>query len=214
MIKEKRRLELKSIVEKLRISLPVVKKIDDEKLRQFFNSQQYREMVSFMKNHMRIDCRILLKCMDGQNNVTQNGDHVRSTPAFVTLPEQFPLYGSTAYKNLQIKLTYYKAYAERFHYFSMMIAHELSHIVLYSINHELKHNEEATDITAIMLGFETYFELGHTTLTKSANSKLGYLKYEEMIYVMSVVDYTEEDFLQSQGTKIESLFRSIGKIFS
>lgn len=72
------------------------------------------------------------------------------------------------------------------------MSHELSHIVLYSLNHPLKLSEKATDITAINLGFSRFFELGHTTYHEkdynSIRNKNGYLSFDELIEVLNYLE--------------------------
>jgi hypothetical protein len=45
-------------------------------------------------------------------------------------------------------------------------AHELSHVVLFSIGHPLQHEEKAVDLTAMILGYPTFVEGAEITATK------------------------------------------------
>jgi len=70
----------------------------------------------------------------------------------------------------------------------MSISHELAHIVLHSLDHNLKKSEEATDITAMMLGFSKFFEIGHTVIREKHYKKNGYLSFEELIEILNIID--------------------------
>jgi hypothetical protein len=43
-------------------------------------------------------------------------------------------------------------------------AHELSHVVLFSIKHPLQHEEKAVDLTAMILGYLTFIESAEVTV--------------------------------------------------
>jgi len=45
-------------------------------------------------------------------------------------------------------------------------AHELSHVVLFSIGHGLQHEEKAVDLTAMILGYQQFIVGAEQTTTK------------------------------------------------
>ena len=45
-------------------------------------------------------------------------------------------------------------------------AHELSHVVLFSIGHRLQHEEKAVDLTAMILGYQIFVANAEVTTTK------------------------------------------------
>ena len=65
---------------------------------------------------------------------------------------------------------------------SIGIAHELSHLVLDSIKHPLRHCEKAVDLTAMMLGFRRLFATGTYKEIRHQNHlevrQQGYLSHE------------------------------------
>lgn len=177
--------QLASITKTLKNSFPVINPINRNLLEGLFNEKKYTEIFSVMKNHMGITCRLSVKCITTKRNPSDS-------PATVDIPENFPLFGTSAQKNLVIKLTFYKELTDSFFVFIMAISHELSHIVLNSVAHPLKTSEEATDITAMILGYGLYYELGNTTFKeenfKRYFSKLGYLSFEEVVNVLSIIE--------------------------
>lgn len=90
----------------------------------------------------------------------------------------------------------------------MAIAHELSHIVTSSIQHRLQRYEEATDLTAMYLGYRHFYVTGVVyevrpreqergfwerieNLLHGTNAtmhRFGYLSQEEVEYANSVIE--------------------------
>jgi hypothetical protein len=73
--------------------------------------------------------------------------------AEVYIPSNLPLYGSSSLTNFPINVKISENINEYPDTFMSIMAHELSHIVLYSLQHSKKENEVYTDITAMLLGF-------------------------------------------------------------
>ena len=82
----------------------------------------------------------------------------------------------------------------------MIMAHELSHILLYSLHHPKKENEFYTDLTAIMLGFQNIFQHGRkitktnvehgfmSTTTITQTTTYGYLNDEQFNFACNKVN--------------------------
>jgi hypothetical protein len=66
---------------------------------------------------------------------------------------------------------------------AVVIAHELSHVVLNSIHHPLRTEEKAVDLTAMLLGFSKLYLTGsdktHSPYT-TKRIKVGYLSRDEL----------------------------------
>ncbi len=161
-----------------------VRSIDYQLMEKLFNERQYAKMISEMKNHMGIVCQISLKCITSPPVIKS-----KYVPAWSKIPEIFPPYGSQAQQNTKVVIFFYKEEMRSYHHFMVMMSHELSHIILYSLNHRLKMSEEATDILAMIMGFGHSYELGHTTFNyRFGYSTCGYLSFEEMIYALSLIE--------------------------
>jgi hypothetical protein len=106
-----------------------------------------------------------------------SGGENKDAPAWVQLPHNMPPYGSTAFKDLTITMFIRKSFLERSKYDQAAItaAHELSHIVLESINHPLRREEKAVDLTAMLLGFRKLSPLVPTRPSAMANNRLSHL---------------------------------------
>ena len=108
--------------------------------------------------------------------------------AEVYIPSYLPLYGSSSLTNFPIDIKISENIKEYPDTFMAVMAHELSHIVLYSLQHTEKENEVYTDITAMLLGFcgimkdgrkttkeyDQHSFLSTTTITQTVT--YGYLK--------------------------------------
>lgn len=176
-------IEMAQIIKK---TFPNRKTINERMLEQLFNEKKYAQLISAIKNHMGITLKISVKCINKEIHLNEEG-----TPAGILIPDIFPVYGSNDYQRLVLDLFIDKKVLDYFHLFVMVISHELAHVVLHSINHQLKNSEEATDITAINFGFSKFFELGHTVIYsnyfESGYRKTGYLSFEEMINVIETL---------------------------
>ena len=141
------------IAKHIKYSLPKRKLIDEKSLNYYYQAKRYDKLISLMKNHLSINCRLKIRCIDKPLPVK---GHFKSANIF--MPANFPLYESIEYRNLVLEISFHKELLNNFYAFVMIMSHELSHIVLYSLNHPLKFSEKATDIAAINLGFSRFFE--------------------------------------------------------
>jgi|GEM_PF-1944507 len=159
------------------------KPINSTMLENLYREKRYPKMISEIKNHMSIDCKLSVKCI---TSAPLPG--YENTPAWIKLPRYFPAYKSPAQRNMKLTMFYYKAEMDSYYKFVMLISHELAHLFLSSVNHSLRGSEEATDICAIVLGFGRFYELGQTTFNSNGRTRLGYLSIDEIIYVLSIVE--------------------------
>jgi len=83
--------------------------------------------------------------------------------AEVYIPSYLPLYGSSSLTNFPIDIKISENINEYPDTFMAVMAHELSHIVLYSLQHNEKENEVYADITAMLLGFSGIMNDGRKT---------------------------------------------------
>jgi hypothetical protein len=72
-----------------------------------------------------------------------------------------------------------------YYQFAMAVAHELSHVVLDAINHPLRKEEKAVDLTAMLLGFSYLYRKGAHTVERVGSNRfrrasLGYLSEREI----------------------------------
>jgi hypothetical protein len=129
---------------------------------------------------MNVDARITL-------HWANNPPNDRQAKAWVRLPVDMPRYGTQAFKDLKLDMFILKSFAHHSdcHEFIMVVAHELSHVVLESIGHPLRTEEKAVDLTAMLLGFSySYRMCAHVVRVYPGNiietSRIGYLSEREL----------------------------------
>jgi len=116
-------------------------------------------------------------------NTDKNGKGNEGITAQVNIPSNLPMYGMSSFKDFPIDITVSKNCATRPSAFMAVMAHELSHIVLHSLNHPQKNNEFYTDLTAMILGFSNIMKTGRKfsvsikfgNTTQTNTTKYGYL---------------------------------------
>lgn len=73
--------------------------------------------------------------------------------AYIEIPANIPIYGTEAFKNFKFKM-HVRRFLRigSFEIFLEAVAHEICHAILYSIKHELRQSEAATDICVMVKG--------------------------------------------------------------
>ena len=100
------------------------------------------------------------------------GQPAQSITAQVSIPNNLPVYGSSGLRGFHIRIKVSDNCQKYPKTFAAVIAHEFSHIVLYSIKHIHKDNEVYTDLTAMILGFSDIVREGRKTVEiKESTSK-------------------------------------------
>ena len=118
-----------------------------------------------------------------------------SISAQVLIPSNLPFYGSPALKNYPITVKISNNCRKYPATFSMILSHELTHVLLYSLNSPEKNNEIYTDLTAMMLGFVYIYEVGRKATTTeeflmykyTETSTYGYLSDEQFTFTVNEI---------------------------
>ena len=120
--------------------------------------------------------------------------------AQVIIPDSLPFYGSSALNGYPINVKISDNCTERPVVFAMIMAHELSHVLLHSLNHPQKENEFYTDLTAIMQGFQNIFQNGRkitktdvehgatSTITRTQTTTYGYLNDNQFNFARNKIN--------------------------
>lgn len=129
-----------------------------------FREKRYTDFIAGIRDQLKLsDIGLRIQYIKSGGNPNR--------VAWVSVPNNMPMYGSEAFKNLKLDMTVRKEFLELgdFAVALMIISHEMSHIVLDSLHHELQFTEPAVDLTAMYLGFRQAF------ITKNAfeNSLAG-----------------------------------------
>jgi hypothetical protein len=133
-----------------------------------------------------------------------NGQGAAGIIAQVSIPHNLPFYGSLSMVNFPIKVRVSENCADNPMTFIFIMAHELSHILLYSILHKEKENEFYTDLTVMMLGFTEVARQGrqivksykstssgilsNTTTTTTNTTSYGYLSNENFNFAINRIN--------------------------
>lgn len=170
-------------------------KILDEIKNDFYESARNQNCILRIKNFFKINLRLFVKYIQGENNFIDNsfsnfqssynyiipeiGDmfdyyfnEAKEPACIIGMPQLLPMPDTEAYKNFKLRLRI-KCFLrqEKFESFATVMAHEMSHIVLHTIRHELKGSEIATDLCAMTQGFYEIFRFGRKTF----RGQYGYL---------------------------------------
>jgi hypothetical protein len=165
----------------LQQALPRVSPIPEDALRSLHAAQDYKGFVAFIKKTMKIECRLIVAWV---NSGASKG--MEEAPAWIRTPDPMPIYGTKAFRELTLTMFLRKSKLEQWSYDQMaiVVAHELSHVVLNSIGHPLRGCEKAVDLTAMVLGFRRLYVSGSYKEQRLQNSKssyqLGYLSPHEV----------------------------------
>lgn len=173
--------ELMGFLDQLRCDLPYVPPVPTRDLKRLHRKEDYEGMVRLIRNVMNLDVRLRIGWV--------NSGGPEEAPAWVSVPPEMPRYGSKEFKDATILLFIRKSFLERSTYAqaTIVIAHELSHIVLDSIQHPLRENEKAVDLTAMLLGFSALYHRAAYSMERvdffnnPTWRRLGYLTPIELV---------------------------------
>lgn len=97
---------------------------------------------------------------------------VAGITAQVCIPSYLPLYGTNGLINFPIDIKVSENVKEYPDAFIAVMAHELSHIVLCSLQYSEKDNEIYADVAAMLLGFNEVMEKGRKTMKEYEENTL------------------------------------------
>ena len=191
--------EIKNYLHQLRQALACVPPIPVDALYSLHKAQDYKGMVQFIKKWMKIEgvtIRVVWVPDGAANSGTQE-----DRPACVFLPPNIPFFGTKAFSEMTLEMRFRKSFLERSTYDQVAItmAHELSHVVLESIDHPLRRAEKAVDLTAMLLGFRLLYASGCYKEKRSHNGtawrRIGYLSREEVQLANNILAPTPPNLL-------------------
>jgi hypothetical protein len=141
--------------------------------------------------------------------------------AQVSIPSNLPFYGIPSMVNFPINVRLSENCAENPTTLIGVMAHELSHILLYSLWHKEKENEFYTDLTAMILGFANVMKTGRkvvktntftdhgifssTTTTHTETTTYGYLSDENFNFAFEKI----ESVLSKQKSTKQKLLKKL-----
>lgn len=125
--------------------------IDERPLRAFYEQANYGAMLTHIRDSMQLDVRLRIGYVESGGR--------KDSIAWVILPSPMPPFGSKELKETRITVYVRKSTIRDspFEILVSVLAHEMSHILLDSVGHRLRRQEEAVDLTAMLFGYSRFF---------------------------------------------------------
>ena len=151
--------------------------------------------------------------------IDKQGSKSESIAAQVLIPNNLPLYGSSL-EGYNIPVRVSENCSKHPKAFTMIMAHELSHILMHSIKHKEKDNEIYTDLTAMLLGFKNVFRKGRKitetdtsytateTIKSTTTTTYGYLDDSQFRFASRTIN----SLLQNKRKRKEKMMNKASKL--
>jgi len=132
--------------------------IDADMLGQLYLRGDYPAMLGWIKTSMRIELRIGLRIVDLD---------APSPPMWIETPSPMPRPGTPEHRAARAIVNARRDWllGKPFGWIVAGFAHELSHVVLFALDHPLQHEEKAVDLTAMILGYDRFIATSEATTT-------------------------------------------------
>lgn len=111
-------------------------------------------------------------CSSSLSRTDWTGHGIESITAQVSIPQNLPMFGTSALNGFQIQVRVSENCNEYPETFVALMAHELSHVLLASLHHPQEDSELHTDLVPIILGFGNIIVTGRKIVqsTTSGNT--------------------------------------------
>lgn len=163
--------------------------IDHERLISMIGSKKVKEAIKEIAKYLGLPIEVNLSYVPkgyrpGANDGFQSTHLVKTDwrgrgtggiTAQVSIPGNLPFYGTPGMINFPINVRLSENCAENPATLISIMAHELSHIVLYSLWHKEKENEFYTDLTAMMLGYGDIMRTGRKVVKTESSTDYGFM---------------------------------------
>lgn len=149
--------DLTSALQSLVRSFPAAKPLPEHLLMPHYSKGDFTGLTRVIKQHLRLPMRLRIGYVNAPSSQNPRA------PAWIVMPRPMPMYGSPSFNELAITMYLCKSFLAEasFHTAVSGIAHELCHLILSSVHHPRQAEEEAVDLTAMLLGFEPYYLAMH-----------------------------------------------------
>jgi hypothetical protein len=175
----------------LREKLPYVPPVPVQAIKKLHRKGDFGGVVRLIRQTMNVGVNLTLHWTSGPPA------HEKAQ-AWVKIPPAMPYYGTPEFKALKVDMFILKSFRDTSTWaeFAIVIAHELSHVVLDSIRHPLRDEEKAVDLTAMLLGFSFLYRDAAHTLTRTRtgfktytykDTDIGYLSEWEVIAAAKIL---------------------------
>lgn len=109
------------------------------------------EVARYIKGYLLLDMRLRIGFV--------NSGGPANAPAWIIMPDPMPIYGTRDFREQTVVMYIRKQFLLEAPSGTVVrvMAHELSHVLLNAVRHPLRRQEEAVDLTAMLLGFRNVF---------------------------------------------------------
>ena len=190
---------------------------------------QVKECIESIAQYLRLPIKVNLLYVSPEDightqfqstglvHTDSSGRGVGGITAQVLIPPDLPMYGSDRFRNMTFTVKISNEATSNPQTFIGVMAHELTHVVLYSLWYKDKENEVHTDIAAMLLGFADAMKHGRKVVTeetpflsannsrKTTTTTYGYLNDSEFDYV----HYYISGLIKARETKLSGISREI-----
>jgi len=150
------------------------------------------------------------------------GRGVEGIIAQVSIPSYLPLYGTSRLQGFPINVKVSDNCLEHPETFMAIMAHELSHIVLHSLQNKEKDNEFYTDLTAMILGFSKVMEIGrkvvetknYVILTQTSTTTYGYLSDKQFYFAFNKISEIRKKNINLKKRLLKKLISYRKQVYS
>ncbi len=166
---------------------PVRPSFDDPSLDEQFAKRDLFKMAGIIKRVLHIETRVFLDITDG--------DGAHGAPAWITRPDPMPLWGTEELRQARVIIHMNRAFIAKacFEMIVAAFAHEFSLVVLDATKSSLRNQEEAVDLTAMLLGFRDFYVTGCSTFFSTGAQlqeyHVSYLSNEEIWYAAQAMTF-------------------------
>jgi uncharacterized protein YeeX (DUF496 family) len=145
----------------------------------------------------------------GLVNTDGAGRGVAGITAQVSIPGYLPFYGTPGLEKFPIFVRISDNCLRYPVTFATIMAHELSHIVLHSLQHKERDNEFYADLTAMILGFSRVMKDGRKTRETQTVQTQNYIIYSQTITQTTTMTYgyLSDSHFKLAFDKIERILR-------
>lgn len=138
------------------------------------------------------------------------GQGVAGITAQVSIPSYLPSYGTPGLENFPIFVRVSDSCLRHPVAFAAIMAHELSHIVLHSLQHKERDNEFYADLTAMILGFSHVMKDGRRVKETQTVQTMNYIIYSQTVTqtTTTTYGYLSDNQFELAFDKIERIIRN------
>jgi hypothetical protein len=135
--------------------------IESGVLKKLHERKDYASMLGWIKQSMKLDLRVGLRIVNATGP---------SAAMWIETPRPMPAFGTPEFRRTRVVVNARRDLLEDkpFAWVVAGFAHELAHVVLFSIDHPLQHQEKAVDLTAMVLGYQLFVADAEVTRTEEA----------------------------------------------